>query len=93
MATVLEMHQYGRQLLSQGKNERALEVFKLNAQMHPNVWPVNYGLARAYSALGDYKTALDALLKAQGQIPEGDSLNAAALRENIEKLKRGENIN
>jgi hypothetical protein len=91
--SALEVHQYGRLLLSQHKNERAAAVFKLNAQLHPDAWPVNYGLARGYSAMGDYKSALEALLKAQTQVPEGDSVNAAAIKTNIEKLKRGEDIN
>jgi len=92
-ATVQQIHQYGRFLLSLGRTERALEVFKLNAQLHPDVWPVNYGLARGYSAMGDYKSALDALLKAQTQLPPGDALNGAAIKINLEKLRRGENIN
>ncbi len=91
--TALQVHQYGRFLLTLGKNDRALEVFKLNAQRFPDAWPVNYGLARGYSAVGDYKAALEALLKAQTQVPEGDAVNAAAIKLNIEKLKNGVNIN
>jgi tetratricopeptide (TPR) repeat protein len=93
IGTVNEVHQYGRQLINQKKPERALEVYKLNAELHPNTWPVNYGLARGYSAVGDYKAALEALLKAQKEVPAGDTLNAAAIATNIEKLRRGENIN
>jgi hypothetical protein len=54
---------------------------------------VNYGLARGYSAMGDYKAALEALLKAQTQVPDGDTVNADAIKVNIEKLKRGQDIN
>jgi len=93
VGTAAEIHQYGRRLLTQGKAERALAVFKLNAGLHPDVWPVNYGLARGYSAVGDYKAALEALLKAQTQVPEGDTVDAASAKANIEKLRRGENIN
>ncbi len=92
-ATVLEMHQYGRRLIALGKTERAMAVFKQNAELHPNAWPVNYGLARGYSAMGDYKSALDALTKAQTQLPAGDTLNGDAIKVNLEKLKRGEDIN
>lgn len=88
-----DIHQYGRKLLSEHKNERAMQVFQLNAKLHPDAWPVNYGLARGYSAMGDYKSALEALLKAQNQVPAGDTLNAAAIKVNIEKLRRGEDIN
>lgn len=70
-----------------------MAVFKLNAELHTDVWPVNYGLARGYSAVGDYPSALAALLKAQTQLPPGEVVNAKAVQANIEKLKRGENIN
>lgn len=68
-------------------------VLKRNAERFPDVWPVNYGLARGYSAVGNYPAALEALLKAQTQVPAGDAINPAAIAVNVEKLKRGENIN
>ena len=92
-ATVTQIHQYGRQQLLEHKVDRAVTIFKLNAQLHPDVWPVNYGLARGYSAQGDYKAALDALLRAQTQVPAGDAANAAAIKVNIEKLRKGMDIN
>jgi tetratricopeptide (TPR) repeat protein len=92
-ATVTEIHQYGRRLLLEHRVDRALDIFKLNAQLHPDVWPVNYGLARGFSAKGDYKAALEALLKAQAQVPAGDAANAAAIKVNIDKLKKGMDIN
>lgn len=93
LGTATTIHQYGRRLLVAKQFEKALEVFKYNAQRFPDTWPVNYGLARGYSAVGNYPAALEALLKAQKQIPAGDTVNAAAITTNIEKLKRGENIN
>jgi tetratricopeptide (TPR) repeat protein len=93
IGTASELHQYGRAQLARHNKERALAVFKLNAQLHPDAWPVNYGLARGYSAMGDYKAALEALLKAQAQVPAGDAVNAEAVRVNIEKLKKGLDIN
>ena len=93
LGNALQIHQYGRQLIGAKKAGRALEVFQLNARKHPDVWPVNYGLARGYSAVGNYPAALEALQKAQKQVPAGDTVNAAAIETNIEKLKRGEDIN
>jgi tetratricopeptide (TPR) repeat protein len=93
LGTVTDVHQFGRRMLAEHRTERALAIFKLNAQLHPNVWPVNYGLARGYSATGDYASALTALLKAQAEVPPGDVANAAAIRLNIEKLQRGVDIN
>jgi tetratricopeptide (TPR) repeat protein len=93
LGAAIQIHQYGRKMLAAHNKERAMEVFKLNAKLHPDAWPVNYGLARGYSAMGDYKAALEALLKAQTQVPDGDTVNADAIKVNIEKLKRGQDIN
>jgi tetratricopeptide (TPR) repeat protein len=93
LGNALQIHQYGRRLIAAKKSERALHVFKLNAEKHPDVWPVNYGLARGLSAVGDYPEALEALLKAQKQVPAGDTVNPPVIEQNIEKLKRGEDIN
>jgi hypothetical protein len=93
IGTAAEVHQYGRAQLARHNTERSLAVFKLNAQLHPDAWPVNYGLARGYSAVGDYKSALEALVKAQAQVPAGDTVNAGAIKANIEKLKKGLDIN
>src|SRR5438874_1764944 len=65
-----EMHQYGRQLLQQGKKQEALSVFQLNAKKHPNEWPVNVGLARGNSAVGNYKEALKYAKLALAQAPD-----------------------
>jgi tetratricopeptide (TPR) repeat protein len=91
MGTVFQVHAYGRQLIAQGEKERALEVFKKNAEMHKNTWPVNYGLARGYSAMGDYKKALNYLEKAYELAPE--QANKDRVKSNMEKLKKGEDIN
>jgi tetratricopeptide (TPR) repeat protein len=87
----LEMHQYGRQLLGQGKKDEALKVFELNAKRHPNTWPVNVGLARGYSAVGRYKEALKAAKQALTQAP--DDQNKQSLTEGIKKLEAGKDMN
>ncbi len=93
LGTPGQIHQYGRSLLAAQQPQRALEVFQTNARLHPDTWPVNYGLARGYSAVGDYAAALEALLKARDQVPEGDTVNGPAIEANLEKLRRGEDIN
>jgi hypothetical protein len=90
-ATILEQHQYGRVLIAQGMADKALEVFKSNAKKHKDTWPVNYGLARGYSAIGDYKTALKHLKKALAKAPNAGS--KGRVQANIEKLEKGEDIN
>lgn len=90
---VTDIHQYGRQLLAEGDAAEALAAFRLNAQLHPHAWPVNFGLARGYSAVGDYPHALAALLEAQQEVPAGDTQNAAAIQTGLERLRRGEDFN
>lgn len=87
------IHQYGRQLIAAGKNDKALEIFKYNQKTNNGAWPTNYGLARGYSAVGNYKQALKYLQLAKKNIPAGDTLNGPIIDQNIEKLKKGEDIN
>lgn len=91
LGTVFEIHGYGRQLIAQGKNDQALEVFKWNAKEHKNTWPVDFGLARGYSAVGNYKTALKHLKIAEGRAP--DQLNKNAIEGYITQLEAGTDIN
>jgi len=91
LGTVLEIHGYGRRLIAQGKKEEALEVFKWNAKNHKGTWPVDYGLARGYSAVGDYKNALKHIKVAEGRAP--DQGNKDAIAANITRLQEGTDIN
>jgi hypothetical protein len=90
-ATVLDLHQYGRQLLMAGKKEEALKVFELNAKLHPKTWPVNVGLARGYSAVGRYKDALKYAKLAAAEAP--DDLNKKSMEDAVKKLEAGKDIN
>ena len=87
----IEIHGYGRQLLNQGKKEDALRVWELNAKRNPNVWPVNVGLARGYSAVGRYKDALKHAKLALAQAP--DEVNRRTLEAGIKKLEEGKDMN
>lgn len=58
LATLVELNQYGRQLLQQKRNKEALEIFKTNVQKNGTNYTTYTGLARGYSANGDYATAL-----------------------------------
>ncbi|WP_299207941.1 DUF2911 domain-containing protein [uncultured Dokdonia sp.] len=90
-ATVLEAHQYGRQLIATKNLEQAEKVFKENAKKNNNIWPTQYGLGRVYSAKGDYKTAIKYLEKALKNAPNPAS--KANVQANIDMLKKGEDIN
>jgi len=90
-ATIFQVHQYGRQLIGFGLKDKALEVFKLNAENNKDTWPVHYGLARGYSALGDYTTAIKHLNQALNNAPNDAS--KGRVQDNIDKLEIGEDIN
>ncbi len=91
LGTMIELHQYGRQLIAQKKPKEALEAFKLNAQKNPNVFTTDVGLARGYSANGDYKNALKYVKLAQPLAP--DKANKDALAKMVEMLNEGKDIN
>ncbi|SNS92949.1 Tetratricopeptide (TPR) repeat [Ekhidna lutea] len=92
-ATAFAIHGYGRQLIAAGQKDKALEVFKYNHKQNNGTWPTNYGLARGYSAVGNYKQAIKYLELAKANVPAGDTLNPPIIDQNIEKLKKGEDIN
>ncbi|MBI1225522.1 MAG: DUF2911 domain-containing protein [Bacteroidetes bacterium] len=86
-ATVLELHQYGRQLISSKNYKEALVVFEKNHEKNGETWPVNVGLARGYSANGDLKKALIYAKKALAQAP--DDLNRSSLSAMVKNLEDG----
>jgi len=86
-----EIHQYGRRLLAQGNAKDAMAVFQKNAKRFGDAWPVHVGLARGYSATGDYKTALKHAEIALTQAP--DTLNRKSLEDAIVRLKQGHDMN
>jgi tetratricopeptide (TPR) repeat protein len=83
-ATPAALHQYARQQLQAGNKDEAVRVWKLNAQRFKSEWPVNVGLARAYSASGDYKQAVKYAKLALAQAP--DDLNKTNLERMIKDL-------
>ena len=90
-ATATALHQYARQQLQKGNKAEAIRVWQLNAKNHPNEWPVNVGLMRAYSAEGKYKEALKYAKMALAQAP--DDGNKKNLEASIKKLEEGKDVN
>ena len=73
------------------EKDEAFKVFKLNYEKHPNVYTTNVGLARGYSAVGDYKKALTYVKAALPQAP--DELNRTSVEEMIRKLEAKQDVN
>jgi tetratricopeptide (TPR) repeat protein len=89
-ASVGAIHQYGRSLLSAGKNDKAMEIFKYNAQKHPEEkFTPNVGLARGYTALGDKKNAIKYWELALKNIPENQKQFLPQYEAEVKKLKEG----
>ncbi|MEP6583862.1 MAG: DUF2911 domain-containing protein [Ginsengibacter sp.] len=91
LGSMIDLHQYGRQLLTEKKPKEALEVFKVNAQKNPNQFTTYVGLARGYSANGDYKNALKNAKLALPLAP--DKVNKDALAKMVETLSQGKDVN
>jgi len=86
-----DLYFYARGLTRQKKGQQALDVFKINYDKHPNEFLTNAGMARGYSAVGDYKKALTYALKAQAQAP--DPANKNIVNTMVTKLQDGKDIN
>lgn len=86
-ASALEMHGYGRQLLAEKKVKEAMVIFERNYKKHKGAWPTNGGLMRGYSAMGDYKKALEYAKLALAQAP--NELNKKALEQAVKTLESG----
>jgi tetratricopeptide (TPR) repeat protein len=91
LGSVAEVHAYARQLLKQKRVKDAFDAFKGNYDRHPDEFTTNMGLARGYSATGDYKKALDYLKKAEAQAP--DPANKGNIDRLIPVLEQGKDIN
>jgi tetratricopeptide (TPR) repeat protein len=94
-----ELDGYARNVLLRNKKViEAMHVFTENARRHPGIWPTDAGLARGYSAQGNYKEALKyarkALTYAQSQ-PDKQAWEAAIKfwTESVTKLEKKKDIN
>jgi tetratricopeptide (TPR) repeat protein len=91
LGSIVELQQFGRQLVAAKKPQAALEVFQFNYNKNPNQFTTLTGMARGLSANGDYVKALDFANKALQLAPNDPSRQAVQAM--IEKLKAGRDIN
>lgn len=90
-ASMQDIHFYARQLVAAKKAKEALELFKANYTKYPKQFTTLMGMARGYSAMGDYKTALKYAQQAQPLAP--DNMNKQGVEAAISKLKEGKDMN
>ncbi|MFN2128169.1 MAG: DUF2911 domain-containing protein, partial [Anaerolineales bacterium] len=87
-ASVGEIHQYGRSLIADGRNDKAMEVFEYNRKAHPDDTFTTYvGLARGYAAMGDKKKAIKYWETAIENLPENQKPNLTYYESELNKLK------
>ena len=86
--SMIQMHSYGIRLLRAQRAERSLKIFQLNQQRHPEekFWTY-YGLARAYTALGDKSNAIKNWEIAIANVPESRKLMLPQFQATLKKLK------
>ncbi|AXT59141.1 DUF2911 domain-containing protein [Aquimarina sp. AD10] len=90
LGSASQVFQLGTGLIGQGQKEKALAILKNNVKNNNGAWPSNFGLARAYSANGDYKNAIKSINVAMTKAPERFKPRLSGA---LEKLKKGEDIN
>ncbi len=85
-----QIHGYARTLVAQGRKDEAMKIFKKNAELHANSWIPQFGLARGYSAMGDFDKAVTYMQRAHEMAPESQK---AYIEGMLARLKKKEDIN
>lgn len=91
MATMNQYAGYSRALITQKRNDKAVEIMLAGKTKFGDVFAVNNGLMFAYSAKSDFKNAIAAGEKAKTQAPNDAAKQT--LEGQIAKLKEGKDIN
>lgn len=89
-AGIQNYYNYGRSLITQGDKEKALELFHKASKKWPEHWLAPHGLARGYSATGDYKRALRYEKEAYAEAPE---TSKPFLEGYLKSLEEGKDFN
>lgn len=89
-ANAAELYQYARQLQGEKKNEEAYAIFRECLKRYPNSSSSHTGMARVYSAQGDFDNALKEAKLALAMSPENlKKFNEAF----VKRLEAKEDIN
>jgi tetratricopeptide (TPR) repeat protein len=84
------MYIYGAHLLRVSRNDRALKVFQLDRERHPEEEFWTYlGLARSYTALSDKPNAIKNWEIAIANVPENRRFMLPQFQATLKKLKEG----
>jgi Protein of unknown function (DUF2911) len=86
----LQLYIYGRQLQGDKKQDEAQAVYRANAKRFPDYWTSHLGLARVYSAQGDFDNAVKEVKLSLNGAPDA---NKSSLETYVKRLQNKEDIN
>jgi len=89
-ATAAQLYTYGRQLQQEGKQDQAFDFFRQAQKKDPNDWLAHDGIARIYSAQGDFDNALKEYKLAREGAPDNQKIFFDA---GLKKLEARQDIN
>jgi hypothetical protein len=89
-ATPLQLYFYARQLQGEKKQDEALAVFRSTSKKFPDYWTSHMGMARVYSAQGDFDNAVKEVKLSLTGAPDSNKPN---LEGYVKKLQAKEDIN
>ena len=89
-ANALQLYFYGRQLQGEKKQEEALAIFRSTAKKFPDYWTTHLGMARVYSAQGDFDNAVKEAKLSLTTAPEA---NKNTIETYAKRLEKKEDIN
>ena len=90
IATPVQLHGYAFQLKGEKKDDEAYAVWRKNLKDHPDLWFTHSGMARVYSAQGDFANALKEMKIAEAGAPEQNKVFIEAA---IKRLEAKDDIN
>jgi hypothetical protein len=90
MANALQLYVYARQLQGEKKQDEAIVVYRSNAKKFPDYWTSHLGMARVYSAQGDFANAVKEVKMSMNGAPDA---NKTALETYAKRLEAKEDIN
>ena len=88
--SALQLYFYARQLQGEKKQDQALAIFRANAKKFPDYWTSHLGLARVYSAQGDFDNAVKEVKLSLTGAPDSNKSN---LENYVKRLQAKEDIN
>ncbi len=90
MANALQLYVYARQLQADKKKDEALVIYRSTAKKFPDYWTTHLGLARVYSAQGDFDNAVKELKMSLTGAPDA---NKNTLEGYVKRLQAKDDIN